>query len=176
VRGIYLALLDQRQHQRADEGLGGREHLVLRARSLAVEVALVDDAALVHHEHRIRVRLLDQLVEADHPAFAHGPRDLAEIERHGFQLRCRLIATRDLARRLQLADVLEGPAVGGRSHEVAPPDDLVRRRRKALHQSELRRARVGRRMCGRCRHAEQQCCAAQQGRQRRSWLTGVHQR
>ena len=126
---------------------------MLHVALLAVHVALEDHPAAVQDEESVGVGFIEELIERDHPALAHRALDGAEIKWLRAEAGDRAVAAPDLAGRLQFADVLEGPAVARRLHEVAAQDALVGVWRKALHEPEILVSRV------RCDHRK--CCQGQ---------------
>jgi hypothetical protein len=141
---IELAFSHQRGAHQPDHRLGGREHQVRRLWLHAVEIALLDDAALVQHEHGVGVR------GGEHLRPGHwrvGGADLQGVERAArLGQRPHQAARRQRPRGEQLARVLERPDLLRPALPVANVDAVFRRRRETLHQPrgfERRRSRWG---------------------------------
>lgn len=108
--GVDLALVRQLRRHEPGERLGDREQQMRRVGLHLVVVALVHHAALVHHHQRIGVGAGEPLVHRDGLALVVIECHCAQWSRVGRQRRWCRRAPADIARGLQLAQVLHGPA------------------------------------------------------------------
>ena len=161
--GIELAFRNQHRRQRADEGFRHRKGDVRLVRIAGAEIFLVDDLALVQHQQAVGIGQRRHVAEGDLFAVHGGDGNLVDVLLGARQLHDRAFAARDVRGRRQFADVAERPARAGEfaARTVAEAHDLVRRRRKTLHDLVgdgigLRRGRQLRRIVGAC--LRRKCC------------------